>query len=99
LEDEPKTARRFESRETPASAPKLTITFTEAPVEVRITQFQLTATGMSLTWTGGNAPYRVERAENVAGPWLPVTPASAEMQAAAPLGGEIAFYRVASGTP
>ena len=98
-EGTPQSARRFGSKESLTGKPTLTISYEVAVAEVRITQFQLRPAGMFLAWTGGAAPYRVERAENILGPWTAVTAASNESQATAPLGGEFAFYRVVSGAP
>jgi hypothetical protein len=93
------SARRFGSKESATGRPTLTITYEVAVTEVRITQFQLRPEGMFLAWTGGAAPYRVERADSVLGAWTAVTPASNETQATAPLGGEFGYYRVVSGAP
>jgi hypothetical protein len=88
------SARRFASRESATGRPTLTVLYELPPPELRITQFELREQGMFLAWTGGLAPYRVERAENILGPWTAVTAASSQTQATAPAGSAIAFYRV-----
>jgi hypothetical protein len=93
------SARRFASRSAGATGPTLTITYSLPPPEVRITQFQLTQAGMVLTWTGGSPKYRVERADDLAGPWTAVTPVSTDLSATAPVGATIGFYRIASQLP
>ncbi|HUS37709.1 MAG TPA: DNRLRE domain-containing protein [Verrucomicrobiae bacterium] len=93
------SARRFANRESGSNTPTLTIGYNLPPPELRILQFELRAQGMFLAWTGGAAPYRVERAENILGPWTGVTAASAETQATAPAASVIAFYRVVSVAP
>jgi hypothetical protein len=98
-ENLPQSARRFTNREAGAGAPTLTVTYTLPAVELKILQFELRPAGMFLAWTGGTAPYQVERAENIAGPWTPVTGALNETQATAPADVPAAFYRVVSMTP
>jgi hypothetical protein len=93
------SARRFTNRESGAGAPSLTITYTIPAPELKILQFELRPAGMFLAWAGGTAPYQIERAENIAGPWTPVTGASNETQATAPADVPTAFYRVVSMTP
>jgi hypothetical protein len=88
------SARRFASRESATGRPTLTVLYELPPPELRITQFELREQGMFLAWTGGLAPYRVERADNILGPWTAVTTASSQTQATAPAGSAIAFYRV-----
>src|ERR1051325_9203336 len=93
------SARRFANREAGAGAPTLTITYTAPAVELKILRFELRPAGMFLTWTGGTTPYQVARAEDITGPWTPVTGALNETQATAPAGVPTAFYRVVSMTP
>jgi hypothetical protein len=93
------SARRFGNRESGANTPTLTIGYNLPPPELRILQFELREQGMFLSWTGGGAPYRIERAENILGPWTAVTAASSETQGTAPVGQAIAFYRVVSVAP
>jgi hypothetical protein len=93
------SARRFANRESAADKPTLTVGYTLPPPELRILNFELREQGMFVSWTGGTAPYRVERAENVFGPWTAVTAASSETQATASAGPAIAFYRVVSVAP
>ena len=93
------SARRFASSESPANKPTLTVGYTLPPPELRILNFELREQGMFISWTGGTAPYRVERAENVFGPWTAVTAASSQTEATAPAGPAIAFYRVVSVAP
>lgn len=98
-EDLPQSARRFTSREGGVGAPSLTVTYTLAATELKIQQFDLRPAGMFLAWIGGSPPYRVERAENILGPWLPVTADITETQATAPADVPSAFYRVVSVGP
>jgi hypothetical protein len=95
------TARRIGSRESgSATAPTLEITFTPpAPLEPRITSFDFSVAGVTLTWTGGSAPYRIARADNINGPWTFVTPTTSATTATAPLGAVNGFYRVAGNAP
>jgi hypothetical protein len=93
------TARRFGHREGTAGAATLTVTYTALATELRIEQFELRPAGMFLSWTGATAPYQVERAENVEGPWTTVTAALNETQTTVPADLPAAFYRVVSTTP
>jgi hypothetical protein len=93
------TARRFGNSERAAGGPTLTISYTLPATELKIQQFELRPAGMFLSWTGGTAPYRVERADDILGPWTAVTPASNETQATAPADLPTAFYRVVSPAP
>jgi len=91
------SAKRFGTRESsPATQPTLEVTFTAPAAELKITSFTPSASGVTLTWTGGAGPYRVQRADSINGPWTFVTPASSATTANAPLGGTIGFYRVVS---
>lgn len=93
------SARRFASRENATGKPTLTLTYNAPVPELRIQQFELRPTGMFLAWTGVSPRYRVERADNILGPWTPVTDATTDLQTTAPAGGAMAFYRVASALP
>ncbi len=94
------TARRFGNREAASGAATLTITYSAPVAEFKILQFELRAEGMFLSWSGGSAPYQVERAEKVEGPWTPATAALNETQATVPADvPAAAFYRVVSMTP
>jgi hypothetical protein len=46
-----------------------------------------------LTWTGGTAPFKIEKASSVLGPWGEVTTVN-ERTATLPMTGEIGFFRV-----
>lgn len=98
-ESQQQSARRFSSRESLTGKPTLTVGYELAPPELRILQFELREQGMLISWTGGKAPYRIESAENILGPWTAVTAASSETQATAPAGPTVAFYRVVSDAP
>lgn len=93
------SARRFANRESATDKPTLTVGYNLPPPELRILNFELREQGMFVSWTGGTAPYRVERAENIFGPWTAVTAASSETQATVPAEPAIAFYRIVSVAP
>jgi hypothetical protein len=93
------TARRFGNRERGAGAATLTITYTGPATELKIEQFELRPEGMFLSWTGGSAPYQVERAERIEGPWAAASAALNETQTIVPADAPAAFYRVVSMTP
>lgn len=90
------TARRFGSKESTAP-PSLVVTYTP-PGELRITDIQVSNGNANLTWSGSRAPYRIERASNILGPWTSF-PNTSETLGSAPLNGPINFFRVAGEAP
>ncbi len=100
-EDVGQTGRRFGAREDAGARATLEVTYSLPAAEVRITEYRVTAGAMFLAWTGGNPPYRVQRAASASGPWefLAENPASAGTSATVSLGNPFAFYRVASEVP
>lgn len=89
-----RSGRQFASREADIGRPVLEITYTAAPPELRITSIAVANGQATLTWTGGRAPFRIERRAAIDA--LPeVLPAEiAENTASIPLSGMQSFYRI-----
>jgi hypothetical protein len=65
---------------------------------LRISNIQISNGNANLTWNGSRPPYRIERANNILGPWT-TFPNMTETQGSAPLSGAINFFRVAGEAP
>ena len=70
-----------------------TLTVIQSPIQATLT---LQRTNALLNWAGGGAPYRVQRASNLAaGDWMDFLPnATPPVMLPLPLAGEAGFYRI-----
>lgn len=88
------TGRQFASREADAGKPILEITYTVPPAELRITGFSISDGQFNLTWTGGRAPFRIERRSSADATPEVLPTEIAGNTASIPLSGAQSFYRI-----
>jgi len=98
-EDVNESARRFANKESGDQAPSLIITYELPGPRPQIVEFEFRPDGMYLAWVGGVAPFQVERAVNLSGPWVAASAPSDATQALVPADLENAFYRIVSAVP
>lgn len=97
----PESARRFGSREDPATASNLTVEYTLAPTAepIRITNFTIQNSAATLTWTGGKPSFQVQRRAAVnEGAWVAAGESTQNRSVTIPIESASAFYRVAEVT-
>lgn len=96
-EEVAQTAKRFASRESDAAGNVLTVEFSVATApELAFESPRLEGGMLHLKWSGGSAPYQLERKESVDGGWADAGTFETN-EVSVPVEGARGFYRVGNG--
>lgn len=89
-----RSGRRFASREAESGKPVLELTYNTMPPELRIIYIGIGNGLVTLNWTGGRAPFRLERRSGIEAP-PEILPAQINGNTTSiPVSGEKTFYRI-----
>ena len=89
------SARRIASREDPTRAPQLVVEYILGSNELRLDSISLTATHALLSWSGGTAPFQVQRKSRLGDDsWVNVGEATSNRVFQSALIDSTGFYRV-----
>ena len=89
-----KTEKLFATREDPANAPTLVVTYTipgEAPL---ITTILKDGTNIAIAWIGGTPSYQIQSTDNPDGEWTNLGPITTNTSALIPISTAHQFFRI-----